>query len=254
VVTSIQTTGLTKNIPRLLRNSCGKKPTSLSYEDASTLGGVGLSTAVQALHYRLGIPKPWEPKSESAPKSLLVWAGSTSVGLFAIALAKLAGIPVVSTASPHNFELLKKLGADAVFDYKDPDVVSKIKEWGAAHGGLTAALDNISEHGSTKLVAQSLSEKGGKVIILLAVKQEGEGWPENVEINHILLYSILKRNTKDFHDIHEWNTHLPELIESGKIKNTNPLKILNGFEAIEGGLDLLRSGKMSAQKIAIKLD
>jgi NADPH:quinone reductase-like Zn-dependent oxidoreductase len=36
---------------------------------------------------------------------------------------------VVSTASPKNFDLVKSLGADAVFDYRDSDVVKKIKDW-----------------------------------------------------------------------------------------------------------------------------
>ena len=69
------------------------------------------------------------------------------MGLFAIALAKLAGLQVVTTASPRNHALLKDLGADAVFDYKDADVASKIKEWAKPHGGITIALDSISEKG-----------------------------------------------------------------------------------------------------------
>jgi hypothetical protein len=40
-----------------------------------------------------------------------------------------SGARVVSTASPKNFDLVKSLGADAVFDYRDSDVVKKIKDW-----------------------------------------------------------------------------------------------------------------------------
>ena len=36
---------------------------------------------------------------------------------------------MVSTASPKNFDLVKSYGADAVFDYRDSDVVKKIKDW-----------------------------------------------------------------------------------------------------------------------------
>jgi NADPH:quinone reductase-like Zn-dependent oxidoreductase len=39
-----------------------------------------------------------------------------SVGQFAIQLAHLSGYKVVTTASPYNFELVKSLGADAMFD------------------------------------------------------------------------------------------------------------------------------------------
>lgn len=36
--------------------------------------------------------------------------------MFAIQLAKLASYKVVTTSSPHNFELVKSLGADVVID------------------------------------------------------------------------------------------------------------------------------------------
>jgi NADPH:quinone reductase-like Zn-dependent oxidoreductase len=81
------------------------------------------------------------------------------VGLHAINLAKLAGLKIVSTASPHNHALLKSLGADAVFDYKDPEVVQKIKEWTLPHGGVTIALDCVAEHGeSHRVLSEGLTD------------------------------------------------------------------------------------------------
>lgn len=43
---------------------------------------------------------------------------NTSVGRFAIQLAKLSGLKVVTTASRKNWDRLKGLGADLVVDYK----------------------------------------------------------------------------------------------------------------------------------------
>lgn len=45
------------------------KPASVSYEDAASMGGVVLDTAVQALFYRLSVQKPWEaaPSSPAGP-------------------------------------------------------------------------------------------------------------------------------------------------------------------------------------------
>lgn len=100
---------------------------------------------------------------------MLVWAGSTSVGLNAIALAKLAGHPVISTASPRNHELVKSTGAEAVFDYKDPDVADKIKAWAESAGykdGISLAFDTVSTAESLQLTAKSLGPKGGKIITL----------------------------------------------------------------------------------------
>ena len=77
----------------------------------------------------------------------LVWAGSTGVGMYAIKLASLLGYRVVTTASPHNFELVKSLGASEVFDYKDPDVSTKIQQWIKDQniGPLTKGIDTISD-------------------------------------------------------------------------------------------------------------
>ena len=43
---------------------------------------------------------------------------NTSVGRFAIQLAKLSGLKVATTASEKNWDKLKALGADLVVDYK----------------------------------------------------------------------------------------------------------------------------------------
>ena len=40
--------------------------------------------------------------------------------MYAIQLAHIAGYKVVTTASPKNHELVKSLGADAVFDVRSP--------------------------------------------------------------------------------------------------------------------------------------
>ncbi len=75
------------------------------------MGGIALSTAVYGL-YRLGLPTPWEPAKEPIPVSdilneskryreilkfkIVIWAGATSVGIYAIRLAKLSGLRVAT--------------------------------------------------------------------------------------------------------------------------------------------------------------
>ena len=36
---------------------------------------------------------------------------------------------MITTYSPRNFDLVKSLGADAAFDYNDPECAAKIKEY-----------------------------------------------------------------------------------------------------------------------------
>lgn len=59
---------------------------------------------------------------------------------------------MISTASPHNHELVKSRGADVVFDYKDPEVSEKIRKWVEEKGykeGVQKAFDTISEQGKS---------------------------------------------------------------------------------------------------------
>jgi hypothetical protein len=46
---------------------------------------------------------------------------------------------------------------------------------------------------------------------------------------------------------------IPSLIESGKYKNVIPLKTSEGLERIHEGLDYLRQGKVSAEKLTYTL-
>ena len=103
--------------------------------------------------------------------------------MYAIKLASLLGYRVVATASPHNFELVKSLGALAVFDYKDPHVSTKIQEWTRRQniGPLTKGLDTISEskdstaangvviESSLKLSLQALGDTEGTLVTLCAL-------------------------------------------------------------------------------------
>lgn len=69
-----------------------------------------------------------------------------------------------TTASAHHHDQMKAIGADEVFDYKDPEVSKKIKA--ASHGEIKICLDGISEYGSTKLAAEAMSDEGGQIVTL----------------------------------------------------------------------------------------
>ncbi|VXD07393.1 Zn-dependent oxidoreductase [Sphingomonas sp. T1] len=108
----------------LLDHMTSPMPEALSFEDAAVLP-LGLSTAASALFQRDYLALN-APSLEAAPtgKTLLVWGGSTSVGMNAIQLAVAAGYDVVATASPRNFDLLKRLGATEIFDYRSLSIVA----------------------------------------------------------------------------------------------------------------------------------
>ena len=112
-----------------------------------------------------------------------------AVGHFAIQLAHLAGYKIVSTASPRNHDLVRSLGADVVFDYRDPDVVAKIKA--ATGDSLKIAFDTISETDSQRISAAALSPSGGKLAVILAPQPEAIGRTD-VQVNRTCSLSFMR--------------------------------------------------------------
>src|SRR3989440_10201347 len=84
------------------------KPKRLTMEEAASIPLVGL-TAWQALIEKAQLKKG---------QKVLIHAGSGGVGTFAIQLAKHVGAIVATTTSTANVDLVKRLGADIVIDYK----------------------------------------------------------------------------------------------------------------------------------------
>ncbi len=87
------------------------KPKNLNMTEAASIPLVGL-TAWQAL-VEVGKVKPGQ--------KVFIQAGSGGVGTFAIQLAKHLGATVATTTSATNAELVSRLGADVVIDYKTQD-------------------------------------------------------------------------------------------------------------------------------------
>ena len=84
------------------------KPKSLTMEEAASIPLVGL-TAWQVLIERAKLKRG---------QKVLIHAGSGGVGTVAIQLAKHLGATVATTTSTANVDLVRRLGADIVIDYK----------------------------------------------------------------------------------------------------------------------------------------
>jgi NADPH:quinone reductase-like Zn-dependent oxidoreductase len=100
-------------------DSVANKPEKLTMEEAASIPLVGL-TAWQALIERANLKKG---------QKVLIHAGSGGVGTFAIQLAKQLGAIVATTTSTANFDLVKRLGADIVIDYKKDDLEKILQDY-----------------------------------------------------------------------------------------------------------------------------
>jgi NADPH:quinone reductase-like Zn-dependent oxidoreductase len=83
------------------------KPHTLDFIEAASMP-VAAVTAWQALFETIRL-KPGQ--------TLLIHGAAGGIGTFAVQLAKWQGAHVIGTASGHNFEYLRQLGADGVIDY-----------------------------------------------------------------------------------------------------------------------------------------
>jgi NADPH:quinone reductase-like Zn-dependent oxidoreductase len=104
------------------------KPKGLTMEEAASVPLVGL-TAWQALVETAKLKKG---------QKVLIHAGSGGVGTFAIQLAKYLGATVATTTSTANIELVKRLGADIVIDYKKDSFEEILRDYDLVLNSLDA--------------------------------------------------------------------------------------------------------------------
>ncbi|KAL4948764.1 putative zinc-binding dehydrogenase family oxidoreductase [Aspergillus filifer] len=205
-----------------------KLPGGVSRAEASTIP-LAAATAWLALFSKncLGLER-----SQASSSSVLIWGGSTSVGLYGIQLASLCGFDVVSACSPKHFDMVKSYGAKHVFDYKDGQVAEKIKQ-------VVPNLMHVFDTANTENVA-----KGTQVTDVLVwtsfLKDHSFGdfkWPASKH-DHELSAELFER--------------LPQWLQQGSLKPNNP-KVYHGLDAVRNGFQEYRDGKISAYKIVYVL-
>lgn len=217
----------------------------MSFASASVLP-LAISTAATCLFKKetLALPMP-SSTPPSTNKSVLVWGGSSSVGAVAIQLAVAAGVKVVSTASKHNLDKLKGLGATAAFDYKDPNVTQDILAAleGTEFAGVCDAVGAVSAWAP---VSAKLGGRYGSVLPF------SEGVPEGVEGESVFAVSVAFAD-KYIGDA-VWAEWVPEALEKGTLKAVpEPLVVGKGLEAVQKGYDEQKKG-VSFRKVVIELE
>ncbi|KAJ3191078.1 hypothetical protein HK101_008101 [Irineochytrium annulatum] len=242
---------------RVSHDLVAKIPDSMPFDQAATIP-LAAVTASLGLHH-IGADKL------PAGSPILIWAGSTSTSLYAIQIAsRILNLTVITTSSPANFDLLKSLGASHTFDYKDPDVVRKIKE--ASGDKLTHAYDGISEHGSVLAIEAALGPSGGVICSLLGVPPEGTlKRGDVVRVDPTLAYTSFGREMdvfgshfdaipEDYAHASDFYRRLEAYLEEGKIVPNKVRLVEGGLEGVQKGFEIMKSGKLSAEKIVFKIE
>jgi len=228
---------------------------TITDEDAATLG-CGAWTAVQTLFNRLHLVEP--PKKTTKEEWVFIYGGATSVGMYAIQLAHLAGYKVATVASPKGHDLLKSYGADVVVDYKDPEAISKLKQ--ATKESIHHALDTIAEAETQVFSVKTFGPGPGKLVTILNVKPEATKIRDDVVVEASLLYTALGRpfgnnpaSPEDRKHMANFLKLFPDLVKWGAL-TPNPVKLFEGgFVAIPEGFEYMIAGKNRGEKIVYRV-
>ena len=244
-------------------------PNTLSYENAVVLP-LALSTAAcglfqkdhLALQYPSATPKP-------TGETLLVWGGSTSVGSNAIQLAVAAGYEVITTASPRNFDYVKKLGASQVFDYNSQSVVQDIIE--AFKGKTIAGAIAIGTGSAEPCLDIVHACKGHKFVSMASTPISFEKHPplplvmlQFVSFSVSLLVKsrlrhigtkFINGDTLMDNEVSKiiYEDFLPQALADGRyVAAPDPYVVGKGLEYVQTGFDVQMKG-ISAKKVVVSL-
>lgn len=238
-----------------------KIPDNLSFEKAATLS-LGISTLGQGL-FQKGLKMSLPGDNNGEGESILIYGGSTATGSLSIQFAKLAGYNILTTCSKKNEGFVRSLGADAVYNYNDSDVGTKIRE--DTKNGLKLAWDCIGVPQSIAICAAALSsdDTGCRYATTNTNVDKLPDRP-GVKATHVFMYTIFDRafDKKDAHfpasrEDFEFARRVFDLTEKllweGKLK-THPETVRpGGLDGVLQGMKDMKDGKVSGQKLVYRM-
>jgi D-arabinose 1-dehydrogenase-like Zn-dependent alcohol dehydrogenase len=233
------------SIPQIL---AAPIPSSMTFAQATVLP-LGVSTAAAGLYQKdfLGLQLP-SASAKSTGKTILVWGGASSVGSCAIQLLAHSGYEVVTTASKHNFDYCKSLGAAQVFDYTSSscnDDIIKTLKGKQVHG----IYDSISLPPTIKACATIAVEADIEKKFVALTLPPPEAKTPGVELKSVFAITILHNEVGPA----IYKNFLPSAMEKGDFKaKPDPIVIGSGLEKVQEGMDKLKAG-VSAGKVVIEL-
>jgi NADPH:quinone reductase-like Zn-dependent oxidoreductase len=126
-----------------------KKPSRLGHAEAAAMGLTSL-TALWAIE---------DTAQLKAGETILIQGGAGGVAGFAIQLAKHIGATVITTASAHNHDYVRHLGADRVIDYNAEDFAAVVS-------GCDVVFDTVG--GDVQVRSYAVLKPGGRLVWIAA--------------------------------------------------------------------------------------
>ncbi|RPD59722.1 GroES-like protein [Lentinus tigrinus ALCF2SS1-6] len=205
----------------------------------------------------LNFPAPWEEQglTKFKGKPALIMGGSSSVGQYAIQLAKLQGFsPIIATSSLKHADYLKSLGATHVLDRSlFPEAIAAELQKITGGKPIAYAYDAIAEAATQHLAYDALAADGALVVVdpfsqaILAEKVKRDAgarkvvypraalqWPDNKKLG-VELYARLE----------EW-------LRTGVVVPNRVEVLPGGLHGISEGLERMKANKVSGVKLVVR--
>lgn len=237
-----------------------KTPKNISDEEAS---GIVLATMAAATAYYdktgQGLKAPWVEGGSTAGKgkAIVILGGSSSVGQYAIQLARLSGFDrIITNASAAHHDYLQELGAHVVLDRN----ASSLKDFQKALEGSTLefVFDAIAYKDTQTLgveILQATNTKDSRLVIVGPIDEDakklGESKEPHVPVQQIMgialkpeLRSIIKGLTSSLGGQDGW-------VAKGEFKPNRVEVIKGGLEKLQEGLEKNKHG-VSGVKVIVQ--
>ncbi|KAI9061877.1 GroES-like protein [Trametes sanguinea] len=253
-----------------------KIPPNLSFEEAATVPS-GVASSALPLYSRdegaqsAKLIAPYEEggRGRYAGQPIFILGGATSLGQYgasspfrklvgpysrasrhaAIQFARLSGFsPIVTTASLHNADLLKSLGATHVLDRRLP-TETLVKEACAIAGKpFELVYDAVSESDTLAAAYQATAPTGDLIVVLLNPIPGAD--PNSQKRVHIAQGYLTK--PVNLAASAALLAKLPELLEKDEIKCNRHEVIPGGLRGVAVGFERLRRNQVSAVKLVVR--
>lgn len=244
---------------------CWKKPESMKWEEAASLGMAIATTGLvfRALGLTLNSDTLTDAETSDSKPYVLVHGGATSTGTVAIQLLLQSGYNPVVTCSPANEKLVLERGAVKAFSYADPACKDEIR--GYTEDQLAYCLDCIGNANTMTICYGAIGDSGGSYVALEQYPRRLTIRRRNVTHGWVLGWTLFGKPVKlagayarpalpeDYAMGRDWTRATQPLIDSGLIK-PHPLEVYRGgLSAVIPGLKMLRAGKIRGKKLVFLL-
>lgn len=237
-----------------------KVPPNITLDQAATIP-LTMATAALGLYDKrqkptggLGLTPPWVEggRGKYAGEPIVIMGGASGVGQHTIEFAKMSGfLPIITTASPHNEEYLKSLGATHVIDRNLPlsELAAHVKA--ITDKPVKYGYDAVGSPETQNAIFDLLASGGQLLLVKTSALDEAKVATSDKYVGRVFADVQLPAQRETGRDLY---AHLTQMVEAGDIKPTRLDLLPNGLAGIPEGLQRLKKGVSAVKLVARPLE